>query len=422
MMIAKTIVVLLLFCTTCFAGWNETEVNVNTNYASTDAHHMSGGQRLVRIGDTRIIVAAEANATEHLYRSTDGINWASIGTYSSFSGSLIAGPENYVYYFYYSNDRIYMVKFLYDGNPGNGVEILHDSTISDSYNALVMYYSVGATIDRDGRLYVFYPDYQSLFVTRSNDGGTNWETPVELTSGLSAHNYYYPQANVDENNVVCVVFSHRDDSVRSIYFSTSINGANWSRTLVSNTYLRQNTVLALTGNSNVYLFAQQADSRGSGLIANYSSNLGANWNGWVLLDETCGYADPGVAVLEDKTMVIAYRDDDPAVPGGSCGDQSRETVATYNGTTFAIVKNYLSSEGYERVATRSNVRGQSQLWHNYGGTLEWSWVQYDSSGSEKNTVYDFNRDLNILQHTVNIDVDPSSQPARPRNLRIISGS
>jgi hypothetical protein len=60
------------------------------------------------------------------------------------------------------------------------------------------------------------------------------------------------------------------------------------------------------------------------------------------------------------------------------------------GETWEFVDNHYNAE---RTGTRSQIRYQT--WWNYGGPLEWIWMQNEDSGINRPIYYDSNTDVQI---------------------------
>ncbi len=368
----------------------EGPIAINPTVSTVDPHYNSSGKRSVRIGNTRLALAHTSTSNEAIYRSTDGVNWSMLRSFTIVhSGSLITGPDNYVYYFYYNSDNIYMSKFLYDGSPPAGTSIASDPGLSNAYDdqGNGTYYSVNATVDEDGHLYVAYPGDNALFVSHSDDGGSSWDAKVNVASGLATRIWYYPWMVVTWNNSLVIVFNEFGVGSAPNYkysaYSTD-RGQNWTRNQIGGTEFVQNICLLATGDNEVYLMGQSIGGPGTGLVWNHTDNRGASWDGWSLVDGTCGYADPGAALAANGDIWVAYRDKD--VDGGTCGNQSREKVIIYDGASWSTHDFYTDALGYERTGTRSAMRYQT--FHSYGGDMEWVWMQYINSGSNRPIYYD----------------------------------
>ena len=385
-------------------------INSSALPGAVNVHYNSGGRRIVRINNTTIVITPHGTG-ERIYRSTNnGSSWLEIDTDGAYSGCLITGPAEMVYHFYRSGDNIYMVKFQYDGIPSSPVIIYQNANLSETDTSV--YAAVNAIVDADGTLYVSthwgHPD--QLYLIRSTDGGNTWAGPFQISSGSAA--YYYPHLEVTANNVL--VCTYEEVYSGEMWFAKSLNhGETWSRVLVSdeNTY---NPSVLTVGTDTVYIFAQSGESAHQGLVYNKSTDQGDSWSGWDLIDPTCGYADPSPALGSDgNTIYVAYRSNNgTGVTDGSCGDQSRSRLAMSPdlGQTWDFIDNNYAAE---RTGARSQIRYQT-FW-NYGGPVEWIWMQYENGGTNRPIYYDIKTDANIFVTTASVG---EGVPAAPTSLRI----
>ena len=387
----KLILLIIIIPSLAIADWSETPVTINSNGNSTDYHYCSG-KRIVAYGSTVIVVAAEGSQIENLYRSTNsGSTWAQLEDYSGFSGSLVIDSDGTVYYFFKDSNTLYMSRFAYDGTPPTTATTLESGLASTS---LAMYDVVFAGIDQSENLYVTYSDGNASYVVVSTDGGDTWGTPSNLTSGLSESGYYYAYVDVTDDDTVVIVHSHRTNNGtgdRDIHFSFSENqGSSWTRRDVSDNTLTQNCVLVPISGDEVWLFCQQQDTL-TGLVYNTTDDLGQTWGGWTSIDSGY-YADPGAARLSNGDIFVAYRDG----TGGGSGHREKAALYDLSETSWSTVKDYSQAPySYERPGTRSAVFFQT--WHNGGSNLMWSWLQDQNSGANRNTIFDSNPDLSLMQ-------------------------
>ena len=89
------------------------------------------------------------------------------------------------------------------------------------------------------------------------------------------------------------------------------------------------------------------------------------------------------------------------------------------GQTWQFVDSYYDAE---RTGTRNQIRYQT--WWNYGGPLEWIWMQYEDGGTNRPIYYDINADVEILNAGGGIIEYPGipddhSAPAAPTGFRVI---
>lgn len=390
---------ILLVSVNSNADWNHTPIPVNSdaNPGVINPHSNSGGRRIVRINGTTIVICPVAYS-ERTYRSVDnGSTWTEIDTDGSAnSGCLISGPDNMVYHFYRSNDRnIYMVKFRYDQTPPTPVSI-HDFSAGSDISG--EYRNCNAIVDSTGRIYVstHWGNPDRLYVLRSSDNGDTWEGPWEISA--EAGPWYYPHLEVTEGGLLVCVYQ---ESIRGrIMFAKSEDqGMTWSNLLISDesgSAFTMNPSILTVGSDTLYMFAQSSVSAHKGLVFRKSEDRGASWGSdWISIDQTCGYGDPSPALGSDGSIYVAYRSSNgTGVTTGSCGDQSRSRLAmsSDSGQTWSFVDDYY---GAERTGTRYQTRYQT--WWNYGGPLEWIWMQYEDGGTNRPIYYDINTDVTIYQ-------------------------
>jgi len=392
---------LLLVCIVCiifselsFAGWNDhipSPINSSANPGGVNPHYNSGGRRIVRINNVTIALAPEWNG-EKTYRSSDnGINWNLIDSSPTFSSCLITGANEYVYHFYQSGENIYMVKFRYNENPPNPIVIYSDPAVSQSASG--SYRAVNAIVDSNSTLFVaaHWGATDQLYLLRSSDEGVSWDGPFLINAGGGP--WYYPHLEVNSENVLFCTY----DNVLSTHmmFAKSFDqGETWTRVLLSDQNPTSNPAILTIGANEIFVFAQSQVSGRVGLIYNHSVNQGNTWGGWTVIDPNCGYADPSPALGDDGTIYVAFRSSNgTGVTTGSCGDQSRSRLgmSVDNGNTWTFPDNYYNAE---RTGTRNQIHYQT--WFNYGGPLEWIWMQYESGGTEHPIYYDINVDVHIF--------------------------
>ena len=404
------------FCLICLwtaaahAGWRDQQplpINAEATPGPVNPHANSGGRRIVRIGNTIIALCADQSG-EKTYRSTDnGRTWQEIDSNSGFSGSLITGPDSQVYHFIIYADRLSMIRFAAQGAPEAPRTVYQDAALSET--ATGEYRAVNAIVDADGTLYVAAhwgnPDQVYLFA--SSNQGDSWAGPYQVSSGSGGPWYYAHLEVTPANRLVCVYDSFGGDQ-HSIYFATSANsGATWTRRLIS-TELTFNPSLLTVTDDLLFVFAQSMVDGHTGLVMNASSDGGDTWSGWRLVDPTCVYSDPSPGLGADgRTIYVAYRSSNgTGITTGSCGDRCRSRLAMSPdlGQTWQFVDDNYNAE---RTGTRSQIRYQT--WWNYGGPLEWIWLQYEDGGAQGYTYYDVNSDVTIMSRE---DVSaPTPQPA-----------
>lgn len=397
----------LLAIETVFAGWTDAPVSINSNPGQVNDHYNSGGRRVVRVGNTIIVLVPESTSQDHTYRSTDGgTTWTEIDTDGTYSSTLILGKNQTVYHFYVSGDNIYMVKFLYNATPPSPVVIYTDPNLSD--RGAGAYNMINATVDKDGILYVstHYPhasgEKDSIHVIRSEDEGATWNTTGRayvMKRGDASYLWTYVHMDLTSDNVLVAVYHAAFSPTQPLEFAKSTDkGETWSITRLSSNGIFNPAILP-AGSKTIYVFAQS--TAGKGLVFNKSADGGNTWAGWSVIDGSSlsGYADPSPALGSDGTIYVAYRSgaraDLVSTPGGSA---LRERVAASSdgGTSWRFVDNWFyngAGNPTERTGTRSQIRYQT--WYNNGGPLDWIWMQYVSSGAHRPIFFDTNSDVTI---------------------------
>ncbi|MFH1710964.1 MAG: dockerin type I domain-containing protein [Nanoarchaeota archaeon] len=379
------------------AGWlDQAPVQVNPNPGLPNAHANSGHARMVRIDNVSIVLALNAGR-EATYRSTDnGQNWEEIDTDIAFSGSLISGANNFVYHFYRSSSNIRMVKFQYnDTSIPAPVQIYSPS----SGGGLGAYNMLNSIVDADGTLYVatHWDDNSDgrdeIYVLKSEDEGNTWQGPYLMTSDFSG-SYGGVHMGVMEDNTLISVFMDQVGTGSRFGISND-GGETWTvQNICSVEPSAFNPHVLPVGNNTIFVFAQGDVNAGTGLLYKRSDDKGQTWGSWTLIDGTCGYGDPGAALGADgQTIYVAYRSSNgTGITTGTCGDQSKSRMAVSNdlGQTWSFPDNYYAGE---RTGTRNNIRYQT--WYNYGGPIEWMWLQYINGGTALPTFYDINVDEEI---------------------------
>ena len=368
-------------------------INSKANPGEVDGHSNSGGRRIVRIKDT-IIVICPHKTGERTYRSTDnGESWVEIDKDGGSSGCLISGPNETIYHFYRKDNNIYMVKFRYSNMPPDPVSIYSTPNLSKSITGL--YRALNAIVGPDGRLYVacHWGTPDRLFLLRSSDNGVTWNGPFEISEDASG--WYYPHLEVNSQNIlVCAYDKFKHDEHEIIFAKSADGGKTWTRKSISRE-ITFNPSLLTVGESSFFIFAQSVEKQHRGLVFKISTDIGNTWSKWQLIEKTCGYADPSPALAEDGTTIfVAYRSSNKTgIKTGSCGNRSRSrlTMSPDLGRNWNVVDHYYEGE---RTGTRNQTRYQT--WWNYGGPLEWIWMQYESKGSNRPIYYDINHNIQIF--------------------------
>jgi hypothetical protein len=385
--------ILLTFTINVFAGWRDHSpipINANSNPGEVNVHANSGGRRIVRINNVTIALAAELGGEKTYRSSNNGQNWQEIDNNNTYSGCLITGKNEMVYHFYRYDTRIYMVKFKYNDDPPDPVNIYDNPAVGTTQTGV--YRTLNATVDSSGNIYIaiHWGEPDQMYMLSSSNEGQSWTDPVQVSSGNGV--WYYPHIEVSANNILYCVYNHWD--THAMYVAKSIDaGETWTRKLISQEQTYNNSLLT-AGSNDLYVFAQSGESDYRGLVFNHSGNQGEDWDGWELIDPTCGYADPSPGLGNDGTIYVAFRSSNGSgLTGGSCGDQSKSRLAmsSNSGQTWSFPDDYYAAN--ERVGTRSQIRYQT--WFNYGGPLEWIWMQYTDGGAQHPTYYDINTDVTI---------------------------
>jgi hypothetical protein len=396
------------------AAWTDNPVPVNGNATDPNEHHNSGHKRIARINNVTFVLTPDGSSEEAIWKSSNnGRSWERFGVSSSsaYSGSLISGANETIYHFYREGRIIYMRKFRYNETVFPSRETVYSAPAEGTHGA---YNMLTAIVDGNGNLYVATHwdtggGQDSLFIFRSSDEGETWQGPYTIASGDGDHSYGFVSLEVNIDNIIVAAYSEWGSE--SSYFAKSDDpGQIWKTQDVTTGEpgVIYNPHILPVGSNNIFIFAQRDGSASRGLVFKRSTNLGASWGAWTLIDPTCGYADPGAGLGSDtSTIYVAFRSSNgTGVTSGTCGDQSRSRLAVSRnlGQSWSF-----PDDNYDaaRTGTRNNVRYQT--WFNYGGPLEWIWMQYaDSSGASRPIYYDVNLDESIDGG------DISGQTAGPR--------
>jgi hypothetical protein len=394
----------------CAASWVNEPVAINGDASpgSVEVHSNSGGRRIVRLNET-VIAIVPHQGHEKTYRKVGKTrHWQEIDDTPGKAGALISGPNGYVYHFYRYGEGLYMVKFTYDHEPPAPQEIYSDAVVSEgghgAYNMLT------ATVDQQGVLYVVthWDDQESdggdsLYCLSSRDHGKSWSAPRVIRQGSGAHSWGYAHLDVNAANELLCVYSEWES--KSIQLSTSIDqGDSWQASQLASGCIYNPAILPV-GTSELYVFAQSCQSDDlRGLVFRKSSDSGVTWTNWRMIDgaSLSGYADPSPGLASNGDIYVAYRSGarpDLATTAGGAACRERVARSSDGGRSWSFPDNYFYDQAEEetyRTGTRSQVRYQT--WFNYGGPLEWIWMQYDdASGEERRIYYDINTEVQIRQ-------------------------
>lgn len=384
------------------ADWSFVPRPVNSGAGEPNPHYNSGGRRMVRINDRILVLAPTSGGGERIWRSGDnGTGWREIDSDGAYSGSLVSGPDSMVYHFYMDRGagRISMVKFKYDAEAIPAPVAIHSSIEAGSSQVIAEYQSLNATVDSSGTLYVaahWGTVADQIHVLSSADGGRTWSRPVQASTG--SNNWFYPIMEVDGANRIQLTYQEHNGPTALVMLATSADkGLTWVRTEISrkngSTYHANPSPLTV-GRDTLFVFVQGEVP--NGLSVTRSVDGGKTFGAFSLIEPTCGYGDPGAALGADGRIYVAFRSSRNTGASGSCGDMSREkvVVSSDRGGTWAAVDSLYSAS---RTGTRSQMRYQT--WWNYGGPLEWIWMQYDATGQP--IYYDMNADIQIASRNAN---------------------
>lgn len=382
-------------------------VYINPGEKAGNGHFNSGGRRIVRIDGTTIALSS-VGSEDWTYRSTDnGGSWERIDSDGYFSGCLVTGPDSMVYHFYRRGDNLYMIKFKYNQTPPEPRSIYTEANLAGEHG---VYDMVNATVDREGVLYLsahWNPGTareEDLYVIRSSDNGGTWNpsgSAFLVREGGSDHSWGYIHMDVTwDNRLVCV---YSEWGSYSVEFAVSDDkGESWKATVLADANdggKIYNPAVLPAGNDALYVFAQSQRQTAHGLVFTKSTDSGDNWGEWREIDgaSSSGYADPSPALAANGDIYVAYRSgarSDLADVSGGAACRERLARSQNGGESWTFPDDYFydaQGDPTERTGTRSQTRYQT--WWNYGGPLEWIWLQEFESTIP--TMYDVNEDVHI---------------------------
>ena len=402
---------ILLLPLAALAGWGErapTPINLSDAPGKSDIHHVSSLRRIVRIHNSIVALCPRGDGGERTFRSTDdGASWKMIDDDGTYSGCLATGPDSLVYHFYFrrGGGSLQVVKFKYNAPvPLPAPRAIHTSVALTVSAVPGQYGNLHATVDRDGTIYLAShwgsPDRIQVF--RSEDAGETWKGPFQASSE-NAKPWFYPNIEADGKNGLVLAYQEWGGDIGLRFARSRDRGETWSVTPVHpslNSGTAWNPCLVAKGGDSLYIFAQGQRGRASGLFSIRSLDGGASWEKIRLIEPTCRYADPAAAVGADGSLYVAFRRD----VSDDCGAQTYErlTVSRDGGLTWKMMDGF--AEAKPPTGTRSAMRYQA--WWNYGGPLEWTWMQTEVGGHNL-IYYDVNADVRLLDRTA------GAVPARP---------
>lgn len=389
-----------------------TPAAISTSYTSANAHYSRGENHIVNVGDTTVAIVSDGS-NERLFRSTDHSTWTEIlSTVGAKSSALITGPDNYVYYFYLdpTYDRVRMRKFLVDATSIPAATTIY-SNADISSTGTGAYRSVNATIDEDGRIYVFihYGSIDDIYCLVSEDAGSTWNSYLAADSSTTA--FYGMTATVLPDESINLAYDVWGTDTNIWFTKSTDHGVTWSTPVLVNSRMGNPALLAV-GENTLYVFGQSDNPSNMGVVFNKSENGGTSWQSTVLVEATCGYGDPSPALGSDGSRIwLIYRSSlNTGVTAGSCGDWCREVVAYSddNGTSWTAPWRYYPP------AERAGIKGHIsyQPYYNYGGRIEWIWLQYTDSGTYLRTFHaSSTTDTKYSSSGATADTTPPSAPS-----------
>jgi hypothetical protein len=409
----KSIVSLFLFCLIIIdahAGWeNNVPVRIGETNAG-DVHFNGGGRRIVRIQNHTFALCSNGSIDNLYHSANNGTSWQAIDNDGGYSGCLITGKDSTIYHFFKKVQGstlagIYMVKFKYTETPPTPRLIFEPNSGSRVLSDQSQYHMLNAIVDSSGKLFVstHYGTPDKVYLFRSYDFGATWEGPIQVSDDNSKP-WYYMHLEFDTANVFHCVYNEwlGEHGVKYAY-STNFGTAWTTVTIPGSTWEHQylNTALLTIGSDTVFIAGQKIKA---GLFYNMSYNKGVTWTGWKSIETTASYADPSVALGNSNEIYVAFRSDNNRT---STDYRCRLAASTDLGATWSMVDSFYSASN--TVGTRNQLRYQT--WWNYGGPLEWIWMQQESN-SRWPTYYDINTDVHIstLPKDKPVELSNATQP------------
>ena len=430
----KKLLFILLFAASIFgqSGWDSLGIAINGDHDTGDPNDHFGfnRNRIVTINGVTWMLAPEHGGQEIVYKSNDsGKTWTDIWTDAPDepNNCLISGPDSTIFYWIRDGNNIYQAKFDYKATEISRSIIISQQEIGGEHSS---YNMISGTADSNGVLYILVhyntldglrPD--SIWCHRSIDTGTTWSAAgsswlVKGTNPAVVQDTSFGYMNVDvtTHDVLVTAYSSWNGLTSRMATSTD-SGETWVEHLFNDDENMHNiydpTMLCYRGDSIFFAAQSGRDSSTDvhGLVGCWTYDLGETFTPWFNIDSSnnAGYGDPAVAMTSEGHIVIAYRSGArPDLIAITAGAQFRQRIAysTDQGATWTFPSDNFYHPNAEtaqdsidyrtwRVGAKNNIRYQT--WHNYGGRLEWGWMQYrDEVGDTVNTYFGYNDDLTIF--------------------------
>jgi hypothetical protein len=412
-------------------GWQSSNgLPVQSTTAAKSSHNDQGPRRIARIGDVTIALADGANnssSRDGIYRSADnGRTWNLIGVkLNANRGTIITSPGNTFMAFWVDtvNGGIYMTSWQV-GNVSPPVPYRIYAGYVTSVGSSGGYQQISATVNSFGHIFVAWHSAPSsgqvdkIYFIRSVDNGVSWTSP-SVVYEQAGRSYIMPHIIADHGDTIHLIFADgltvytggQPDAARRVYHLRSVDsGTTWSTPVYvdgsSTTGASVSNISIIESrNNNLFVFGQRNSTPQIGLVCSKSTDSGATWSAFALIDRpnALGYADPSVAIGSDGAIFATFRQDRDesgvtySCPTGTTPCWTNVVVRSLDeGTTWTRVD---SNRIEDRTGPANSMRYQT--WWNYGGPLEWTWELYLASNSALRPVYyDINTDIRIfdIQH------------------------
>lgn len=417
------------------ADWGVEPVAINpaSNPGDLNVHYVQSGRRIVRIHDT-LLALVPTGAWDHLYRSTNnGANWQQLenNQLNTHSSCLISGSNETIFHFFQRNGRVFMVKFRYDQTPPAPVVIYADTHLVHTSHGV--HSMVAGTVDRDGVIFVAVHgnakgagvlNLDSIYLIKSQDHGATW-TPSGQASIIrqadAEYSWGFMHMDVSKDNELLCAYAARNSAALELAVSSD-RGNSWKTIRLASGDISNPSVLPVN-DAEIYIFAQSdLSSSMRGLVFSKSKDSGATWDGWQAIDGSSrsGFGDPSCGLGSDGAIYVTYGSGARPDLIGTINDaalRQRLAMSADGGKSWCFPDDYFCDRAGVptlRCVTQSQIRYQT--WFNYGGPLEWIWLQYEDQGGAQRTVY----------YNINVDVQIWNHPSTgsrvlsaPKNLRIV---